>query len=106
MSNMSERKLLIVTIAVSVLLTGVLLYFVFSYRSEIDGVNEEIDGLDARLPDRLFQVVSPHKSPSLWGIGDKSCTPLAIRRGSGRFPRFLGGAGARVEPSGPALGST
>jgi len=48
-SNMSERKLLIMTIAVSVLLTGVLLYFVFSDRSEIEGVNEEIDGLDARL---------------------------------------------------------
>jgi hypothetical protein len=49
MSNLSERQLLIITISVSVLLTGVLLYFVFSDRSEIDGINEEIAGLDTRL---------------------------------------------------------
>ena len=49
MSNLTERQLLILTISVSVLLTGVLLYFVFSDRSEIEGINEEISALDTRL---------------------------------------------------------
>ena len=49
MSNLTERQLLILTISVSVLITGVLLYFVFSDRSEIEGINEEIAALDTRL---------------------------------------------------------
>ncbi|MDJ0522992.1 MAG: hypothetical protein QNJ90_13060 [Planctomycetota bacterium] len=49
MSNLSERQLLIMTIAVAVLLTGGLLYFVFSDRDEIEGIEEEIAALDTRL---------------------------------------------------------
>lgn len=49
MSNLSERQLLILTISVAAVLTGGLLYFVFSDRSEIDGVNEEITALDTRM---------------------------------------------------------
>jgi Tfp pilus assembly protein PilO len=48
-SNLSERQLLITTIAVAVLITGGLLYFVFSDRDEIEGIEEEISALDTRL---------------------------------------------------------
>jgi hypothetical protein len=48
-SKLSERQRLVLTISVSVLLTGVLLFLVFSDRSEIQACEEEIDALDARL---------------------------------------------------------
>ncbi len=49
MSNLSERQLLVLTISVAVLITGGLLYLVFTDRDEIDGIEEEISGLDTRL---------------------------------------------------------
>jgi len=48
-SNLSERQLLVLTIAVAVLITGGLLYFVFDDRDEIAGIEEEITALDTRL---------------------------------------------------------
>ncbi len=49
MSNLTERQLLALTIAVAVVLTSGLLYFVFDDRGEIAGVEEEIAALDGRL---------------------------------------------------------
>lgn len=49
MSNLSERQRLVLTIAVSVVLTGVLLFLVFSDRTEIQENEEEISALDVRL---------------------------------------------------------
>ncbi len=49
MSKLTERQRLVVTIAVSVVLTGVLLFLVFSDRGEIEKIEEEIGALDTRL---------------------------------------------------------
>ncbi len=49
MSKLSERQRLMVTIAVSVLLTGGLLGLILKDRSEIDRVREEISSLDQRI---------------------------------------------------------
>jgi hypothetical protein len=48
-SKLTERQRLIVTIAASVVVTGVLLFLVFSDRGEIDSIEGEIDSLDVRL---------------------------------------------------------
>jgi len=47
--KLSERARLILTISVSLLLTGGLMAFVFSDRSEIEVVQGEIDGLEQRI---------------------------------------------------------
>ena len=49
MSKLSERQRLVLTIAVTVLLTGGLLALIIKDRSEIDTTNDEIAGLDARI---------------------------------------------------------
>jgi Tfp pilus assembly protein PilO len=64
-SNLTERQLLVVTIAVSVLLTGGLLYFVFDDRTEIAGMEDEISALDARL------TVAEMEKRKIPGLEDK-----------------------------------
>lgn len=49
MSKLSERQRLILTIAVTVLITGGLLALIFKDRSEIEATNDEISTLDSRI---------------------------------------------------------
>ena len=49
MSKLSERQRLILTIAVTVLITGGLLALIFKDRSEIEATNDEIATLDSRI---------------------------------------------------------
>ena len=49
MSNLSERQLLFVTIAIATVLTGGLLYLVFDDRGEVESIESEISTLDTRL---------------------------------------------------------
>lgn len=62
MSNLNERQLLVLTIAVAVVLTGTLLYFVFDDRGEIDSIEQDISGLDARID---AAMVESRKIPAL-----------------------------------------
>ena len=54
MGKLSERQRLILTIAVSVIITGGLLGLIFKDRTEIDAANEEIAALDTKI--RLAEV--------------------------------------------------